>query len=591
MNTELETISPDWVGDQLLDLGIVSSLSGVHLQPLRRNSERLDYVTRQAFRLWSGRKTVCFLLIGPGLENLWRRARAFSRACPNIATKPLFLQRTIRTDFLGLEFVGGGTLEEAVATGRLSVAESGNAALAVLSALENTFRDSTAAAAHAELKQFFASVLSCPIFGNIDSGFLRDVIFPWVRSGAIAQPARTRWTNGDLVAQNIVFDEQGSPRLVDYEFAQRTHFFSEDVLRWRRYSEVNKDVFDHTFPSAQPWAEAYFLLRQTVLESQIANPQLSLDGANERVRRLRELASDANSQFRASLFLKPLAQSLLDESEAERARLGAALSAQQARIQELDAEIVKRGEWGLGLQASLDTANKRASEMAEIEKQRDAATQQITNLTADLTQAKAHSSAVEERLAASQDALLEKTREAANLSAISQKSASMEEDLRLLEEKLKEAQAVTVRSMGEAAGAPKRNDAMCAELRNEIEIRDQRGRRLEEELTDLKRELAASQTALAVMTKNEADRSAALALAQSAEHVLRQRLAGVEEDLRNNEEHLAKAQAIVLQSMGEISDLSTRGRWLEDKVQRMQNSFSWKSTAVLRAFRRLFLTK
>ena len=676
MNTELEIISPDWVGDQLLDLGVVSSLSGVHLQPLPRNPERLDYLTRQAFRLWSGRKTVCFLLIGAGLENIWRRARAFSRACPNIATKPLFLQRTIRADFLGLEFVDGGTLEEAVFDGRLSLPESGNAALAVFSALESTFRDSTASAAHAELKQFFASVLSCPIFGNIDGGFLRDVIFPWVRAGAIGRPARTRWTNGDLVAQNIIFDEQGNPRLVDYEFAQRTHFFSEDVLRWRRYSQVHKDIFDQKLPSTAPWLEAFFLLRQTVLESQIANPQLSIDGAKERVWRLRELASEAHSQFRASLFLKPLAQSRLDESEAERARLAGALSAQQTRIQELDAEVVKRGEWGLGLEANLTAAIRRAAELQALVEERTKWAQnldlEIAQLRAAVETARAERDQFARRIADADTAIAaqqthiqeldaevvkrgewglgleanltaangravelqalveERTKWAQNLdqgiAIIRQKLAGSEttavslrqefacasEDLKNREDQLANAQESVLRLMKEIENMTNSHEAVCANLRRDAEERELREQTLSreairqnaitdallQELVDVKRQRDAAVQEAANLAASlerasahafEVERCRTTTEASLAEKT--REAARAAEDLVQSEEQLTHAQALMVQSIDEMETLRNRKVWLEDKVQRMQSSCSWKSTAALRAARRLFFGK
>jgi hypothetical protein len=602
MNTELEIISPDWVGDQLLDLGVVSSLSGVHLQPLPRNPERLDYLTRQAFRLWSGRKTVCFLLIGAGLENIWRRARAFSRACPNIATKPLFLQRTIRADFLGLEFVDGGTLEEAVFDGRLSLPESGNAALAVFSALESTFRDSTASAAHAELKQFFASVLSCPIFGNIDGGFLRDVIFPWVRAGAIGRPARTRWTNGDLVAQNIIFDEQGNPRLVDYEFAQRTHFFSEDVLRWRRYSQVHKDIFDQKLPSTAPWLEAFFLLRQTVLESQIANPQLSIDGAKERVWRLRELASEAHSQFRASLFLKPLAQSRLDESEAERARLAGALSAQQTRIQELDAEVVKRGEWGLGLEANLTAAIRRAAELQALVEER---TKWAQNLDLEIAQlrtaveiARADRDQFAKKIADADPAIaaqqahiqeldaevvrrgewalgLEANLKAANgraaeLQALVEERTKSEQNLDLEIAQLRAAVETAraerdqfARRIADADTAIAAQQTHIQELDAEVVKRGEWGLGLEANLTAANGRAVELQALVEERTKwaQNLDQGIAiirqkLAGSETTAVSLRQEFACASEDLKNREDQLANAQESVLRLMKEIENMT-----------------------------------
>jgi hypothetical protein len=306
MSADFETLLPSLVAAELQKLGISDATLDLRLEPLARDSRRLDHGTRRSFKVLCGAKAVCYLVAGAGIDDIWNRARAFSQECPSLAARPLFMSRSSEGDFLGLEFIEGATLEDAALGGKADLLKLAEAAASVLAALDRTLQPSSEAARQTELEEFLGSVAACPIFGAIDRGFLRDVIFPWIRDAPAFEPAQTRWTNGDLVAHNVVIDGQGNPRLIDYEYAARTHFYAEDFLRWRRYSKALKHAFDPRFEQPPPWLEAFFLLRQTVLEVRIGNPRFAFSGAEERARRLRELAAHAHAGFESSLFLKPL---------------------------------------------------------------------------------------------------------------------------------------------------------------------------------------------------------------------------------------------------------------------------------------------
>ena len=480
MSAKAETLSPELVISQLRKSGFVKSSQNLELQPLARNPGRLDHATRLAFRVLAEQKSVCYLLVGPNLSEIWDRAREFAEACPAIAAKALFFEPTPQADVLGLEFIEGRILDEMPPSAALEAAAG-----AVLAALERTFKPSSLPELNAELERFFSWVATSPIFGAIDSGFLREMIFPWVREGARHQPIQTRWTNGDFTAHNVIIDSHGRPRLIDYEYAQLTHFHLEDFLRWRTYSNAQKHVFDSKLGPPPPWLEAYFLLRQIVLEREVASPEIALAGAEERVRRLRELAAAASKPFHASIFLKPLTREAdqekriqdLTEETVERGKWGQALEqnlrtanerilSQQTQIQDLDAEVVKRGEWGITLDQKLLMAEHRIAELAAIEAQAP------------------------------------------------DRVARTEENLQNLEQQMVHAQSLT------------------AKLMSEIEMQVDRAASLER--------------------TNETERR--------------------EQADRSSEERLRRSS-------------------LEDKIARMQNSFSWKLTSPLRAFRRLFLDK
>ena len=59
---------------------------------------------------------------------------------------------------------------------------------------------------------------------------------------AASQPPTLRWTNGDFHADNILRNERGEIRLVDCEFARRTHFPTSDWCQFRLLSKIPPEI-------------------------------------------------------------------------------------------------------------------------------------------------------------------------------------------------------------------------------------------------------------------------------------------------------------------------------------------------------------
>ena len=307
----LESITPDIIGRELRKAQVVSSTRSLHLEPIPRNPERNDYLTRANFRAFSGTRTICNLVIGPNLADLWKRSRGFAEACPEIACRPLFWHRTGRWDLIGFEHFDGRHLEALALDGKIGTEEVVRHVDRVVAALRRTQRTSRIQAAAQEIDALFARVTALPIFGGLDHQFLREVVFPLVRSGALSGPYHTRWTNGDLIPRNVLADGNGNVRLIDYEFAKRTHFFQEDWWRWRSFSTLPPEARDlpalrDSLPSGH-WLEAFFILHQLVLAFATNCTHLVVVDSREALERLVALAAMAHSGFRASVFLRPLA--------------------------------------------------------------------------------------------------------------------------------------------------------------------------------------------------------------------------------------------------------------------------------------------
>lgn len=308
---EGEFPSEEVISRVLRQAGLPDSSQDFHLEPIPRNAERRDYLTRRAFRVLAGGRAVCHLRVGKDLADLRSRTQAFSEACPEIACHPLFWLQSDGWDYHGTELFEGRDLETLVAEGRLKSPDALVHARKVVSALERTLLPSDAGAATEEAELFLARACASPIFSGLDQQFLRDVIFPFIRRGALAGPQRTRWTNGDFIARNVLVDEHGNVRLVDYEFAARTHFFAEDWWRWRSISVLPPEALElpefHGIAADDPWLEAFFILRHAVLVHEINGVSVAVSGLRPQMDRLVALTAAAHSGFRASVFFQPLA--------------------------------------------------------------------------------------------------------------------------------------------------------------------------------------------------------------------------------------------------------------------------------------------
>jgi glycosyltransferase involved in cell wall biosynthesis len=294
----------------LRKLGVVDAESAPRLEPIPRNPERRDYLTRASFRVFSGKRAICHLTVGKNLIDLQMRTRAFAEACPKIVCPLLFWHQSAGWDYLGIELVEGQNLETLVLEGRLKPADAVAQVAKVVAALEGTLLPSTAESAAQEIDRFFSWVQASPIFSGLDQQFLQSVIFPFIRSGALSGPQQTRWTNGDLIARNVLVDSRGGVRLVDYEFAGRTHFYAEDWWRWHSESKLPPEALDlpgSPKASAETWQEAYFILRHAVLIHEINGAAVAVSGLRQQMDRLVALAAAAQAGFRASVFLQPLA--------------------------------------------------------------------------------------------------------------------------------------------------------------------------------------------------------------------------------------------------------------------------------------------
>jgi len=298
------------MGDALCKFNAVDSPTGLQLEPIQGNPNRHDYLSKASFRVTAGNRTLCHLTVGRNLTQLWERTQSFAGACPEIACRPLFFHRLGAWDYLGLEFFDGQDLDRLLLEKKLAPAEVLKHGGEIVAALERTLQPSNAEAAAREIDALFAQVCALPIFAEFDRIFLQQIVFPFVRAGALAGPFHTRWTNGDLIPRNVLVGQPGNLRLVDYEFAARTHFFAEDGWRWHAFSNLPPDLRDlpglGDTVAKEPWLETFFLLKQLVHAHEISDAPPTIAELRPVLDWLMAVSARTHPGFRASRFFEPL---------------------------------------------------------------------------------------------------------------------------------------------------------------------------------------------------------------------------------------------------------------------------------------------
>ncbi len=294
MKLNFENLSDVEVLGVLHRAKVVSRKGKLSLQRYPSRQERRDNRQRSVFRVWAGSQPVAHLTVGRSLGELQRRSQEFHRHNPAISCQPLFFLRQGGVDFFGQEYLGPFNLEEALSARQIDMAVWQQAVGQVAAALGATAQPSTMSRLMQELEQFEQQVLGIDSLQRLDHVFLRDTIFPLIRLGAMNQAPSTAWSNGDFIARNIILDPSGRARLIDYEFARRTHFPAGDWFRMGHFSQLPESVNLENLPglaNLPPWLEIRCWLEHAVKLTEVSSlvaVQSDLPKISQRLARLVE---------------------------------------------------------------------------------------------------------------------------------------------------------------------------------------------------------------------------------------------------------------------------------------------------------------
>ncbi|MGC4073510.1 MAG: hypothetical protein QM760_13550 [Nibricoccus sp.] len=263
-----------------------------------------------------GQEKIAHLTIGLNLAPQWTRTDSFHKACPSIATKPLFLEKFGKHQYLGREFINGHSVAELLQAGKLTATEVHAHIVKIQEMLAGTHATSDVSSAKAEAAHVFGQIQQIPHLSTVDKVLFDTLLAPLVYAGIESTSPSTRWTNGDFTAHNLIISTDGCARLIDCEFAHRTHFPSEDLWRWLNFSHLPASQFamlpNHT-SSPPPWLEIFFWTKQLVLSHRTALPAIAQSDSAHAIAQIARLSSAARVPLGSGFF----AQTLCEQSETE----------------------------------------------------------------------------------------------------------------------------------------------------------------------------------------------------------------------------------------------------------------------------------
>lgn len=299
-------VSSEQVKSALLTHGIVSGADCLTIELLPEPFERRVNARRRLGRAWVNGQCKIQLYIGEKFASLAERANALYDACPSVICRPLFFLRTGGLEYFGQEFASGYVLD-GHDSANFNETKIHWAISTIQEALSATEQPSTIQDAYIEIDQLFANFRELDRLAEFDHDFLQNWVLPELKAILVNSAPRTRWTNGDFITRNIIVGPDNSVRLVDYEFATRTHFFAEDWVRLITFSNLPASIHSKAvreLGDSRRAVSLYFWVRQLLLEGQIKTYN-DFECASKRIaHEILGLFDPGGSRLRRSHFLR-----------------------------------------------------------------------------------------------------------------------------------------------------------------------------------------------------------------------------------------------------------------------------------------------
>lgn len=384
----------------LAKAALIGSDAELDVVPYPTGFARRSAYRRAHYLVRSKQTAVCHLIAGKSLERLHVRAKNFSTACPKLACRPLLYHAGKSADYLCLEHFSGESLDVAVQGGRCSAAEWLDTARRAQELLESTSQPSSPDRLQEEVDLLVKDAGTFPGFSNLDAQLLAELVRPLLQEVAADGPLVERWSTGDFVGRNLLVDAAGNLRLVDYEYAARTHFGRSDWLRLVQFSALPAGVDLATIKELQfaqrtayevyLWLHQLSLLREAEpsdeLQQHIAFTVQNLFAAIQRENG-RKSPAQAHSFLIGSLIdQKLVADAIVQQRTAWAKSLEVDLEKARAALATQAGLVEERSAWAKSLDQELRAARQNLEKLAAEYTER---TTWAKLLETDLTKARA----------------------------------------------------------------------------------------------------------------------------------------------------------------------------------------------------------
>lgn len=237
-----------------------------------KSTVSLQFARKRFFRLYTESGPDIHLSFGRELEKAFERTKSFYGVLPKYTCKPLFLIK--KDDFMlfGQEFFEGSPIDTLYEKSELTSSEVENILAEIRDIFAGLERQSTEELKKSEFDNFCKIVLSNDAFSKIDTSIIKSEIIPIIESGILNLKPTIRWSSGDLSARNILIQNKKNFKIIDFEFAHKTHFHQEDWIRLATFStpafkeisfinKLKKEISNEL--------HLFHLLRQTILNRHV----------------------------------------------------------------------------------------------------------------------------------------------------------------------------------------------------------------------------------------------------------------------------------------------------------------------------------
>ncbi len=362
------SVEPDEVQRRLIKAGLIKSRTKIRLEGYPAAYVRQSQARRWNYRVTTGDRVVCHLVAGLALAEIHHQANEFWHARPDLVCQPLlFWESADGTGFLCLEHFDGRSLDALVGSGDMTADKWTETVRRAEALLVQTTRPSTSACFQEEVHKVLAEANSLPGLTPIDAGLLNDLVRPVLLKAANSASPVAQWTNGDFTGGNLLINEKGEIRLIDYEYAQLTHFRSADWLRLAHFSVLPPGLDLEALPelraARQPAQELHFWVSHLAHLQHVEMENESKDHRSEVIGRLFQAFALATSggaaRAESSLILRALAERQIKSDAVVKQRtewagsLERDLQAARVAHDAKTAEALERTTWARQLEAEI----------------------------------------------------------------------------------------------------------------------------------------------------------------------------------------------------------------------------------------------
>ena len=260
----------DLIPRSISEISNISEIENLNTNLKRKIFYKIELKNGQILHLTYGKK----------LAKTYELSVIINQLMPAITCKPIFIVNKGEYQLFGQEFFDGKPIDICLDNGIISIDQSSSVIRQIIKTLKGLESESSEKELLTELESFKQSILSNQLFDDLDINILNSYIFPTLKEILLRLKPNKRWTPGDLAARNILVNKDNQFRLIDFEFAQITHFHLEDWVRLKTFSTKtlqNLDPVKEIYKAQNKSAHLIFHLRQIYLNRLVFDEKKYLD--------------------------------------------------------------------------------------------------------------------------------------------------------------------------------------------------------------------------------------------------------------------------------------------------------------------------